>query len=261
MGMLKGNWVGGRMVFPVGEKGVEISNTKFNNKDTSGGSRTLTLTGAISGAIECTQGVLQVNLTRDVGHPFTAATWGGAEDMACRINVYNYSALSTSYGGMQGLRVYARQYAGGCMANIYAAKFDTDDRGTAVAGASVAVIQTVTISQRCNTIVSTKANVLVVEDNSQGTLTPTTPQGTAMVVIRSTSAIASGARASAIHFETSGSGSGWTSAFSFQTRAGLEGYTGSLAAAHHGTVLGYIKVRDVAGAAYGYINVYAEAPE
>ncbi len=211
--------------------------------------------------IEIVQGVLDVEIDRTSGYPFTSALWGGAADIAARISAYNRAASSTTYGGIQALRVYTRQYSGGSISNMYGATFDCDDRGTAVAGASVAVIQTVTVSQRINTICSTTTNVLVVEDNSQGTITPTTCTGTAMVKIRSNQPVASGARASGIHFETTGSGTGWTNAFSFQTRTGLEGYTGSLTAAHHGTIMGYIKVYDVAASATGFINVYAEAPE
>jgi hypothetical protein len=104
------------------------------------------------------------------------------------------------------------------------------------------------------------ANILVVEDNSQGTITPTTCTGTAMIKIRSTQPIASGARASAIHFETSGSGSGWTNAFSFQTATGLEGFTAIVNGSLKGNVDGYIKVYDVATGATLYLLCYDTVP-
>jgi hypothetical protein len=217
---------------------------------------------------ELAQGVLKCEFYRTSGYPFTSAgttgepdgDWGGAEDMACRINVGNYAANTTSYGGMRALRVYCRQYSGGSIANMYGALIDADDRGTAVAGASVATIQTLVVSQRINTICSTKTNILVVEDNSQGTITPTTCAGTAMVVIQSNQPIASGARASGIHFQTTGSGSGWTNAFSFQTAAGKEGFTALVDKSVKGNIDGYIKVYDVATGQTLYLACYDTVP-
>jgi hypothetical protein len=207
----------------------------------------------------CRTGALQVTSDRTSGYPI-GASWDGNADQGVRINCYNRAANTTSYGGIRGLQVYVRQYSGGNISNMYGALIDTDDRGTASAGASVATIQSLIVSQRINTICSTKSNILVVEDNSQGTITPTTCAGTAMVVIQSTQPIASGARASGIHFQTTGSGSGWTNAFSFQTAAGKEGFTAIVNGALKGNVDGYIKVYDVATGATLYINCYDTVP-
>lgn len=226
---------------------------------------TTVLAGGADGC-EISQGAAKIEFYRGAGYPFlstgatTAGNWGGAEDCACRINVGNYAANTPSYGGMRALRVYARQYSGGSMANIYAALIDADDRGTSSGGASCAVIQTLTVAQRINTICSTTSNILVVQDNTQGTITPTTCTGTAVIKIQSTQPIASGARATAIHFETTGSGSGWTHAFSFQTATGLEGFTSIADGTQAGNVNGYIKIYDVAGTQTLYIPCYDAAP-
>jgi len=235
--------------------GLEIRNNRMDVKDSNGGSRVLTISGSCVGVVENSQGALFVTLARGPGYITTS--WGGAEDLACRIQVSNYALQTASYGGMRALYVYARQYSGGSMANIYAALISADDRGS---GASVSTIQTLTVALRVNGIASTVANVLVVEDNSQGSITPVTCIGTAMIRIRSNQPIATGIRKTCIHFETSGSGSGWTHAFSFQTATGLEGFTAVADKAVKGNIDGYIKVFDVATNQTLYIALYDTVP-
>jgi hypothetical protein len=235
--------------------GIEFRNNRMDVKDSNGGSRVVTIAGSCVGVVENSQGALFVTLTRGSGYITTS--WGGAEDLACRIQVSNYALQTASYGGMRALYVYARQYSGGSMANIYAALISADDRGS---GASVSTIQTCTIALRVNGIAATAANVLIVEDNSQGSITPTTCIGSAMIRIRSTQPVATGIRATAIHFETSGSGTGWTHAFSFQTATGLEGFTAVADKAVKGNIDGYIKVYDVATTRTLYIVLYDTVP-
>jgi hypothetical protein len=67
-------------------------------------------------------------------------------------------------------------------------------------------------------------------------------------------------RASGIHFGSAGDGKGWEHAFSFQTAAGVEGFTAVVDKAHDGNVDGYIKVYDVATGATLYINCYDAPP-
>jgi hypothetical protein len=244
-----------RLVFSRPSKGIEFRNPEMTNKDTNGGHRVVTIQGIATGVAELSQGALFVTLDRGPGYITTS--WGGAEDLACRIQVSNYALQTASYGGMRALYVYARQYSGGSMANMYAALISADDRGS---GASIATIQTCTIALRCNGIVSAAANVLVVEDNSQGSITPTTALATAMIRIRSTQPVATGIRKTCIHFETSGSGTGWTHAFSFQTAAGLEGFTQIADGTLKGNVNGYIKVYDVATNQTLYLNCYDTVP-
>lgn len=244
----------------VSDKGLEFANLNMANKDTDGGSRVLTLTGNPTIGKEMTQGVLNVTISRLVAIPFTSALWGGAADIATRINAYNAAPSTVAYGGIQALRVYTRQYSGGNICNLYGSEFDCDDRGTAdVTGKSVGNMYTVKISQRVNTIVGTQANLLILEDNTQGSL-PATCLGSAIIKMRSTQPIATGARLSGIHCEISGSGNGWTNLFTFQQAAGQCGFTGGLTASLAGNVTGYIKVYDVANAATGYINVYGTVP-
>lgn len=199
-------------------------------------------------------GLVRVDCTRNA---VFGSSWDGNADLGMKINVYNYAANTNAYGGLRGLHVYVRQYSGGNIANMYGALIDTDDRGS---GASVATIQSLVVAQRINGTCATKANVLVVEDNSQGTITPTTCSGSAMVVIQSTQPVASGVRASGIHFQTTGSGTGWTNAFSFQTAAGKEGFTALVNASVKGNIDGYIKVYDVATGATLYIALYDTVP-
>lgn len=241
--------------------GVYFLQSGMTNKETGGGSagsRVVQITGYPTGVVEIDKGALNVLLSRPSGYPYTS--WGGAADTAQRIQVDNSAANATAVGGIRGLYVYARQYSGGNCSNIYGAEISTDDRGTVVAGASCAVIQSLLVTQRVNSIVSTTANVALIQCNSQGTITATTAAGTAMLKIESTQPLASGARKSAIHFSTTGSGSGWTNAFSFQTATGLEGFTAIADGDLKGKVNGYIKVFDVATNQTLYICCYDTVP-
>lgn len=244
----------------VSDKGLEFANLNMANKDTDGGSRVLTLTGAPTIGKEITQGVLNVTISRASTVPFTSALWGGAADIATRINAYNAAANTVAYGGIQALRVYTRQYSGGNISNLYGSEFDCDDRGSAdVTGKSVGNMYTVKISQRVNAVVGTQANLLILEDNTQGSL-PATCLGSAVVKIRNTQPIASGARLSCFHFEISGSGNGWTNLFTFQQAAGQCGFTQIADGAHQGNVNGYIKIYDVATTQTLYILAYDAVP-
>jgi hypothetical protein len=214
---------------------------------------------------ELTQGVLKAEFYRLSGQQFLTADasnadgdWGGAYDTAARISVGNYAANTSSYGGIQALRVYCRQYSGGSIANMLGAEISVDERGTG--SPSCAQIVGCLVTMRVNNVVSGNANPLVVEDTTQGTLSAATCTASAMVKIRSTGAIASGARLSGIHFETSGSGSGWTNTFSFQTAAGKEGFTALVNASVKGNIDGYIKVYDVATGQTLYIALYDTVP-
>jgi hypothetical protein len=223
--------------------------------------RLFSINGLATGASECAAGTLVVDLARGTAYPFgTTGTggWGGAEDAACRISVYNYAANGATVGGMRALRVYARQYSGGNMANIYAMLVDADDRGSG--NPSSANVVTATISQRINGICGTKSTILRIEDNSQGSITPATVATNSMMEFVSAQPIATGAKATCIHFATSGSGSGWTNLFSFQTAAGKEGFTAIADGDLKGKVNGYIKVYDLATGQTLYINCYDTVP-
>ena len=218
-----------------------------------------------SDGCELAQGVLKCEFYRGPGQNFTSAgtagepdgDWGGAYDVAARINVGNYAANTTSYGGIQGIRIYARQYSGGSIANILGAEISVDERGSG--NPSCANIVGCLVTMRVNNVVSGNANVLVVEDNTQGSLTAVTCTATAMLKIRMVQNIATGARKTAIHFEAAAV-SGWTHAFSFQTATGLEGFTAVTDKAVKGNIDGYIKVFDVATNQTLYIPCYDTVP-
>ena len=226
--------------------------------------RLLDIIGTSIGASENAAGCVVITTQRGTSYPFgTAGTggWGGAEDMALRVNAYNSAANTNLKGGIRALRVYTRQYSGGQIANMYSALIDLDERGSGgTSGVSCAVAVCTTISMRINGVVSTNATVLRVEDNSQGTIQASTCTGNNMIAIRSNSPIASGAKPTCIHFEVTGSGSGWTHAFSFQSAAGKEGFTQIADGDLKGKVNGYIKVYDVATAQTLYILCYDTAP-
>ena len=226
MGMIKGTFLNFmyRCVVPL-NGGFEFYNSKMTNKDTNGGSRVLTLTGGATGVTEVTQGVLQVNLTRPSGYP--ATSWGGAEDMAARINVSNYTAhlASGTYGGMKGLRVYARQYSGGNIVNIYGLEVSVDDRGTSYGGKSCDYLVGQIIAVRNNTIVGSQCTGLWIQDNSQGSFLTKTGVGDCLLYLNSAGVRATGAITAAIHFGKTGTGSGFTHAFSFANTNGSDGFT------------------------------------
>jgi hypothetical protein len=264
--MLKGNQVSGFL--QTSQRVKQIVAMKGKNTDSVlwlyGSPANGQVAGGADGC-ELAQGVLKAEFYRLSGQQFLTADssnadydWGGAYDVTARINVGNYAANTSAYGGIQALRVYARQYSGGSICNILGAEISADERGTG--SPSCANIVSCLVTQRINNVVGTLSNVLVVEDTSQGTITPTTCTGTAMLKLRSTSAIASGARASGIHFETTGSGSGWTNAFSFQTATGAEGFTAIVNGSLKGNVDGYIKVYDVATGATLYLLCYDTVP-
>ena len=267
MPQLRGNWKDG---FLLTSQRVAL-NVAMKGKNTDsilwlyGTPANLQVAGGADGC-ELAQGVLKCEFYRGPGQNFTSAgtagepdgDWGGAYDTAARISVGNYAANTTAYGGIQALRVYARQYSGGNISNILGAEISADERGSG--NPSCANIVSCLVTQRINGVVSTLTNVLVVECTSQGSITPTTCTGTAMLKLRSTSAIATGARVSAIHFETSGSGSGWTNAFSFQTAGGKEGFTAVADKAVKGNIDGYIKVYDVATGQTLYLVCYDTVP-
>jgi len=248
--------------------GILIQQTAMTVKETvadggDGGSRVLQLKGYPTGVVEIDKGVLNVKMIRQPGYPCTS--WGGAPDTAGRIEVYNYAPHTTAKLGIRGLYVYARQYTGGNCSNIYGAEVSTDDRGSYGAGTpghSVADMRSLIVTFRANGVIPAAgtANVLHVQDNSQGSIQCNTYAGSAMVKIESAQVIATGARLTGVHFHTSGSGSGWTNAFSFQTATGKEGFTAIADGDHQGKVNGYIKIYDVATAQTLYINCYDTVP-
>lgn len=254
MGMIKGNFLNFmfRCYVPL-NGGFELYNGSMTNKDTNGGSRVLTINGVANGVAEVTQGALHVALTRPTGKPCTS--WGGAEDMAARINVYNYSAhlASGTYGGMKGLRVYARQYSGGNIVNIYGIECSVDDRGSAYGGKSCDYLVGQIIAVRNNTIVGTACRGLWVQDNSQGSFTTRTIAGDSLVYINSAGTRATGAITCAIGVAKTGSGSGFTNLFGFANTDGSEGFTVADSAAFNDTA-GYITI--IAGTTTYYIPVY-----
>jgi hypothetical protein len=262
MPILKGNYSDGfllssqRVALKIAMKGKNTDSGLWLYGTPANGQ----VAGGADGA-ELAQGVLKVEFYRGPGQQFLTADasnadydWGGAYDVAARINAGNYAANTTSYGGIQALRVYCRQYSGGSIANMLGAEISVDERGSG--NPSCANIVGCLITMRVNNVVSGNANVLVVEDNTQGSLTAATATAQAMLKIRSVQAIATGIRKTCIHFETSGSGSGWTHALSFQTDDGLEGFTSIANKALSGTVYGSIKVYDVANNKTLYINCY-----
>jgi hypothetical protein len=141
---------------------------------------------------------------------------------------------------------------------MYGAEISCDERGSG-GSPTVANAYTLSCAMRINGV-ATASNVLIVEDNSQGTIQTSTGTANSMVKIRSTQPIASGAKFAGIHFETSGSGSGWTYAFSFQTAAGKEGFTAVSGGSVNGNVDGYIKVYDTATGQALYVPCYDAAP-
>jgi len=265
MPILKGNYVDG---FMVSSQRVALKVAmKGKNTDSIlwlyGTPANLQVAGGADGC-ELTQGVLKAEFYRLAGQAFTSADasnldgdWGGAYDVAARISVGNYAANTSSYGGIQALRVYCRQYSGGSIANMLGAEISVDERGSG--SPSCAQIVGCLVTMRVNNVVSGNANVLVVEDNTQGTLQATTCTATAMLKIRGVQTIASGARKTAIHFEAPAK-SGWTHAFSFQTATGLEGFTALVDKAVKGNIDGYIKVYDVATGQTLYIALYDTVP-
>jgi len=268
MSILKGNYTDGflltsqRVALKVAMKGKNTDSVLWLYGTPANGQ----VAGGADGC-ELAQGVLKCEFYRGPGQQFLTADatnadfdWGGAYDVAARISVGNYALNTNALGGIQALRVYCRQYSGGSIANMLGAEISVDDRGS---GQSVANMVGCLVTMRSSGVCSTLNNILVVECVGQGSLTPTTCTGTAMLKLRSTLTLATGARATGIHFETSGTGAGWTNAFSFQTAAGKEGFTGALTGKEQADadIGGYIKIYDVAGARTLYINCFEHAPD
>lgn len=251
MSVLTGNVMAGKFVprFPVNFGYSPIPADKFDSYQ-------LAVTQYNTGlTVAQRSGAVQFTIDRTSGYAMTS--WDGNSDTAVRINAYNRAANTSAAGGLLGLYVYTRQYSGGNIANLYGAQISVDDRGSGSPASAMAV--SLTVQMRINGS-NTQSNVAIFEDNSQGTITGASCTTTAMVKLRSTQPMTSGARLSGIHFETSGSGSGWTNAFSFQTAAGKEGFTALVNASVKGNIDGYIKVYDVATAQTLYIALYDTVP-
>jgi len=222
----------------------------------------LAVAGGADGC-ELAQGVLKVIFARQSGQQFLTADssnlpgdWGGAPDMCARIESYNYALNTDSLGGMQALRVYAYNNAGS-ICNMTGCEISVYDKGSySVSGYSSQIVKTLIVSQRCRSVVKTTTNLLVVDDRSDGSHSITLAAESAMIKIHSEGGASFGARKTAIHFGTAGTGTGWTHAFSFQTATGLEGFTSINNKALSGTVYGSIKVYDVANNKTLYINCY-----
>jgi hypothetical protein len=232
MAWMKGNYGNyGRKVFPVESRGVEFTGN-MNVKDTTGGSRVLTITGLCTGAVEVTQGALNVQLSRAPSHPMTSAAWGGAEDIAARISGGNYAANTSAYGGMKVLRVYARNYAGAQLCNMQAAEISWDDRGSGGGnGISVANGYGLLVTTRPNGVVGTTMHTVVIEDSGQGTVSPTF-YNNSLLHFRTSGNRASGAIPAAISFEKQTSTSGMDAVMAFKGATGEEGatlYAGTIA--------------------------------
>jgi hypothetical protein len=248
--------------------GVAFVSLAMTNKETGGGdagSRVVSILGYPTGVVEIDKGALNVIMDRILGKSVTTAGWGGAPDTASRFQVYNRAAHLTQLLGIRAGYFYARQYSGGNCSNIYGLEVSADDRGSYGAGTpgySVSDMRSMIITFRANGVIPAAgvANVLHIQDNSQGSIQANTYAGSAMFKIESAQVIATGARLTGIHFHTSGSGSGWTNAFSFQTAAGKEGYTAIADGDLKGKVNGYIKVYDVATGQTLYINCYDTVP-
>jgi len=226
----------GRKVFGVDNRGVEFRNADMDTKDTTGGSRILSLVGYLTGTAECTQGGLNVTLTRSASFPLTTG-WGGAEDTAARIMVYNSAANSTTYGGQRALHVYVRQYSGGQICNMQGGMFSLDDRGSGGSdGCSLVNGYALLATCRPNGVVKSTGTFhsLIVEDTGQGTVSPTN-YNNSLLHIRTAGGVsrASGAVPCAISFEKGASSSGMAATFGFKSTDGGEGLT-----AYAGTITG-----------------------
>lgn len=254
MGMIKGQFLNFMYRCPVPlNGGFEFFNGRMTNKDTNGGSRVLTLTGIANGVKEVSQGVLAVALSRPVGAICTS--WGGAEDMAARVSVYNYAANleSGTLGGIKGLRVYARQYSGGNCFSIFGLEVSVDDRGSAYGGKSCSTFIGQTITTKNNTTVGSECHGLVIQDDSQGSFLTRTGVADSLLYIRSFSNRATGKITAAIHFGKTDSGVGFNYTFSFANNDGSEGFTYADSSAFNDTA-GYISI--LVGSTPYYIPVY-----
>jgi hypothetical protein len=154
---------------------------------------------------------------------------------------------------MKGLRVYARQYSGGNIVNIYGLEVSVDDRGTAYGGKSSDYLIGQIIAVRNNTIVGTACRGLWIQDNSQGSFLTKTGVGDCLLYLNSAGVRATGAITAAIHFGKTGSGSGFSHAFSFASTDGGDGYTDDDSATFSDTQ-GYISI--LVGTSTYYVPAY-----
>jgi hypothetical protein len=277
MGLLKGNTESGWLKT---RQKVAFINDALQGKNTEsivviqGTPGSLAVAGGADGC-ELAQGVLKVSFARLAGQEFLTADssnlpgdWGGAPDMVMRIEGYNYALSTVSYGFLQALRVYAYSTSDGSLNQILGAEFSVYERSSyAAAGKGCETAVTVLVSQRCRGVIGTRSNLLVVDDRSDGSQ-HSGVQGTAslkcyntaMIRLHSEGGASFAQRATAIHFGSAGTGTGWAHAFSFQTAAGVEGFVQIADGAHQGNVNGYIKVYDVATAQTLYILCYDAVP-
>jgi hypothetical protein len=252
MGLLKGSTVSGWLKT---RQKVAFINDALQGKNTEsivvieGTPGSLAVAGGADGC-ELAQGILKVKFYRQLGQEFLTADssnlpqdWGGAPDMCARFESYNYALNTDSLGSMQTVRVYAYAAPGGNINSVLGMEISVYERGDyAVSGYSSQTVRTLLVSQRCRSVVKTTTNLLVVDDRSDGSHSITTATGSAMIKIHGEGGASFGARATAIHFETAGTSTGWTHAFSFQTASGLEGYTAISAGTQNATVDGYISM-------------------
>ena len=262
MAILKGNRLQGGYVQVRGP--VQFIWTEMNDKNNSSVLRvygTPNGTTAAGGAdgLEMTQGAAKIEFYRGAGYPVTS-DWGGAEDMGCRINAGNYAANGSAYGGLKACRIYARQYSGGSLANLYGLECSVDDRGTADSstGHTIENMYGALVSTRVNGVCGTSWHSLIVEDTSQGSFSATTCAADSMILIRTSNDRATGAIKSGIHFYAGGTDI--TNVFSFSDNAGAEGFTAIADGTQAGNVNGYLKIYDEETGQTLYIPCYDAAP-
>lgn len=274
MGMLKGNQTGGYLKT---RQHLYLAFDDLKGKN-SGMCSGLIITGqpgslkpdGDAAGCELAQGLVKVSFARQLGQEFLSTDgstqggpvgqWGGASDMAMRIEGYNYAKSGSARGGIQTLRVYTYNAPGGSTANIVGTELSVYDRGEYSDGYSSDNVTTLLVSQRCRSVVKTRTNLLVIDDRSDGSHSLTTCLATAMLRIHGEGGASFGVRKTCIHMETAGDSTGWTHVFSFQTAAGKEGYTTISSGTLKGNVVGYIKVFDVAGNRTLYANLYDTVP-
>ena len=282
MGMLKGNYTGGYL-----QTRQRIALMVDDLKGKSSGACSAFIVQGTPGSLkpdgdsagcELAQGVFKVAFARLAGQQFLSTDgttkggpegqWGGAPDMCARIEAYNYALNDVSRGSLQTLRVYAYSTSDGCLNQILGAEISVYERSAyAVAGKGCETAVTLLVSQRCRGVIGTRSNLLVVDDRSDGSQNAavqgtagTKCYNTAMIRLHSEGGASFAKRATAIHFGSAGTGTGWDHVFSFQTAAGKEGFTAVDTKAHAGNVDGYIKVYDVATDATLYILCYDAVP-
>lgn len=278
MSVLSGNFTSG---FLKSTRRLALIIDDLKGKNTGKGSvliiqgtpGSLALDGDADGC-ELAQGVVKVSFARLAGQQFlstgarTDGNWGGAPDMVMRIEGYNYALNTVSYGSLQALRVYAYSTSSGNLNSILGAEISVYERSSySVAGKGCETAVTLLVSQRCRGVIGTRTNLLVVDDRSDGSqnaavqgTAETKCYNTAMIRLHSEGGASFAQRASGIHFGSAGDGKGWEHAFSFQTAAGVEGFTAVVDKALDGNVDGYIKVYDVASGVTLYINCYDAPP-